>query len=101
MVAAIRLKEGGVAIIVAASQDQATTLDVPLHGLKKLADLIICLFFSVADVGEGEKRLGAAEATAELGQGSIVGDWKDAGSIESLGQPLDIKDDMDINGLDV
>jgi hypothetical protein len=101
LVAAIRLEEGGVTIIVAAAQDEAAALDVPLHDFKELADFIIGLLFAVADVSEGEKGLGAAETAAKLGQGSIVGDCKDARGIEGLGQPLDAKNHVYENGVDV
>lgn len=101
MVATIGLEEGGVTVVVAAAQHEAAALDVPLHALKELADLIICLLLAVADVSEREKGLGAAKTAAELGQGPIVGDREDAGTIKSLGQALDIKNDVDINGLDV
>ena len=81
MVAAERLEERGVAIIVAASQDKESALDVLLHDFKELADLVVGLLLAVADIGEGEKGLGAAEAAAKLGEGGMIGDRKGAGGM--------------------
>jgi hypothetical protein len=73
-----RLEEGGVTIIVAASQDETTALDVFLHDLKHLPHLVISLFLSIANIGDSEERLGPAKATGKLGKGGVVGDLKNA-----------------------
>lgn len=101
VVAAERLEEGGIAVIVATSEDEAATLDILLHDLEELADLVVCLLFSLADVSEGEKGLGAAEAAAKLAKGGGIGRRKRARGNEGAGQAIEAKDDVDENGLDV
>lgn len=100
MVTPERLEKGGVAIIVAAAQDEAPALYVLLHDFEKLANFMVGLLLAVTDISEREKRLGAAETTAKLGQGCIVVDGEGAGSMESPRQPLDAEDDVDEDGVD-
>lgn len=101
MVAPEGFQKSGVAIIVAAGQDEASALDIPLHDLKQLAHLMVRLLLAVADVGEGEERLGATETAAKLGQGGIVSDREDARGVEGPRQTLDTEDYMDEYGVDV
>jgi hypothetical protein len=101
VVAAERLEECSVTVIVTASQDEALALDVLLHEFKELTHFMISLFLAVANIGEGEKRLGAGESAGKLGQGGIVGNRESTGSMKSPGESLDTKDDVHKNAVDV
>ena len=101
MVTAEGLEECSIAVIVTASQDEALALDILLHDFKELAHLVIGLLLAVADVGKGEKWLGAAEAAGKLGQGGMVGDREGARGVEGAGQTLNAKDDVHENAVDV
>jgi hypothetical protein len=82
-------------------QYQAPALDILLHDFKELANLVVSLFLTVANIGEGEKRLSAAETAAKLAQGSIVGNREGARCMEGAGETLDTKDDVNNDGVDV